>query len=287
MMAAMWCLPVLAASAAVASLTACGAPRGGGGDPAPGPAPLALAGGPGSLVAPAPAQLAAGGPDAAPAVDAAAAVVAESVPSLPAPPLPAALAAAPAWVHRRLSTGLVPGQHRLATYRLHRAGRAAALVWEEQTSDAPGQQRDLGPWTAPALVEQFVGTITPERGGVRLTLRAVDPRGPDHGYEQRWTCRTGRTQVAAAGAVRVPAVAPDDRAEGAECDGDPGRWVPARTRAVATLTCDPIDQPEDGIQLVFAAGAGVEHLDVNDDCTMQGTGLRLASPAGVVAPVRP
>ena len=121
---------------------------------------------------------------------------------------------------------------------------------------------------------------------MRLTLRAVDPRGPDHGYQLGWRCRPGRTPVAAADAVLVPRVAPGARPEGGECDGDPGRWVPARTRTIATLTCEPIDQPEDGVTLVFAAGAGVEHVRVDDDCDMQGEGLRRASPAGGVAPVR-
>jgi hypothetical protein len=207
------------------------------------------------------------------------------------PVLPPALAKVKPWVFRRLTTGLAPEASVLETHRLYRAGTQAALVHEERTSTAPGERRDLSPWSPVVWVNDYVGTITPIRNSagrrLLLTLRTVDDRGPAYSYELSWTCTVGRTPLAAATATMVPKIPPDRRAEGAECDGDPGQWTPARTRAVSTLTCEPIGQPEDGYPMVFAAGAGVELLRVNDDCMMQGEGLRQASPDGVVAPVRP
>lgn len=199
------------------------------------------------------------------------------------PPLPRRLAGTRPWVFRRLSTGLVPGPHRLETFSLYRAGRDAALVHDERTSAAPGAARDLSPWSGLTWVNQYVGTVRPEGRRLRLTLRSDDGGG----YELSWLCRAGTTRVAAADAVLVPRVPPDQRSDADECSGDPGRWVPPRTRAVPTLTCEPVGQPEDGFPMIFAAGAGIEQVDVNDDCVMQGQGLRRASPAGVVAPVRP
>ncbi len=203
------------------------------------------------------------------------------------PELPPALAKVKPWVFRRLTTGLVPEASVLETFRLYRSGRQAALIHEERTSTTSGERRDLSPWSPVAWVNAYVGTVTPEGRRLRLTLRTVDVRGPAYGYELSWLCTPGRTPLAAATATRVPKLAPDRRAEGAECDGDPGQWSPPRTRAVSTLTCEPVDQPEDGYPMVFAAGDGVELLRVNDDCTMQGEGLRQASPDGTVAPVRP
>lgn len=217
-------------------------------------------------------------------------------PPPPSPPnrppvLPPALAKVKPWVFRRLTTGLAPDISVLETFRLYRAGTQAALVHEERTSTAAGERRDLSPWSPVAWVNDYVGTITPTGRPAgrrfRLTLRTVDDRGPAYSYELSWTCTAARTPVAAATATMVPKIPPDRRAEGAECEGDPGQWTPARTRAVPTLTCEPIGQAEDGTPMVFAAGDGVELLRLNDDCLMQGQGLRLASPDGTVAPVRP
>ena len=195
-------------------------------------------------------------PDAAPPIAAA-------PPPIDAPAPDAELAAAPPSVFRFYSTGLVPSKAgpRLETWTLRTAGDRGMVLVERMAADGDA-------WK-PASTTLYLGTAADDGKTLTLTLAA----GTD---KLALACTREKLPVAAANAVRKP------HKKRKEC-GDPGRWVPDKTKAVDVLQCK---HPDFEAPMPFAAAPGVEYLHVNDDCQMQGGGYRAIAKDAAIAPVR-
>lgn len=196
-------------------------------------------------------------PDAAPVVDAA--------PPIDAPAPDPALAAAPPSVFRFYSTGLVPtkGGPRLETWTLRHTGDRGMVLVERMAPDGDG-------WK-PATTTLYLGTAADDGKTLTLALAA----GTD---KLALACTRDKLAVAAATAVRKP----HKKGKYKEC-GDPGRWVPDKTKSIDVLQCK---HPDFEAPMPFAAAPGVEYLVVNDDCQMQGGGYRAIGKDAAIAPVR-
>lgn len=193
--------------------------------------------------------------DAAPPIDAAPAVDAE-------------LAATPASVFRFHSTGSVPMPTgpRLETWTLRHTGGRGMVTIELMAPDGEN-------WK-PASTTVFHGTAAVDGKRVTLALTAGT-------YKLALDCTRDKLAVAAPTAVRKPH--PRKGKYAGECSGDPGRWVPDKTKSVEVLSCK---HPDYEVPMPFAAAPGVEYLYVNDDCAMQGGGYRLIAADGAITPVR-
>ncbi len=199
--------------------------------------------------------------------------------SLPAPApvdVPADLAAAPAWVARRLTTGQIRSRARFETMTLQRLGTRALLSIVEQTADTSLRDPSyLGPWSPPTT-EHVLGSI--DAAGTQLTWTGR--------HAWTWVCSSAKVAAARATAVRT-------RSNGHRECGDKGRWVPPATRGVAVLSCafaeadDPGDaEGEAHDRVVFAPAPGVEYVWVNDDCVVQGGGYRSIAKDSALARAR-
>jgi len=205
-------------------------------------------------------------PDAAVATSPDAAIAAPPVDAPPA--VDPELAAAPPSVFRFYATGLAmkkEGQ-RLETWTLRTVGERATILVERMRPD--GDAWILGTTTL------YLGTAAVDGKGLKLALAA----GPN---QLALACKREKLAVAAANAVRKPH--PKKGKFAGECSGDPGRWVPEKTKSIDVLSCK---HPDYEAPMPFAAAPGVEYVFVNDDCDQQGGGYRALASDGAVAPVR-
>jgi hypothetical protein len=176
----------------------------------------------------------------------------------------AELAAAPPWIFRFHTTGLILQQSRLETWTLRFTGGRATILVERKIAEQ-GQ-----PW-ADEPQTLYIGTggedgfVLTTVGNAKLDL----------------ACKRVKLDVAAPTAVRKPHPRTGKFKE--PCSGDPGRWVPAKTTKVDVLSCK---LPDIEVPMPFAAAPGVEYLFVNDDCDQQGGDYRAIAADGSVAPVR-
>jgi hypothetical protein len=192
--------------------------------------------------------------------------------------IPPQLAAAPAWIMRRLDGGAITYPQVLETFTLRRDGASAALTMEVQHAATKRGFMEVGEWK-PVSTKHYLGTAA-EAGGKTTIDIAL-------GAESlHFTCKRTQQSVAAATAVRRRHAYEVYR----EC-GDPGRWEPAATTRVDVLRCE---LPE-GFQeahgwfvpyLAFTPAPGIEWLHVNDDCSMQGGGWRRIASDGSIAAFR-
>ena len=199
--------------------------------------------------------------------------------SLPPPPaIPASLAAAPAWITRRLDGGAMPSPQVLETFTLRREGTSALLTVTVQHATESMRTHEVSPWSAVLSTKQYLGTFAEITNTLTLDVAA--------GAETlHFVCKRAKETVATATAVRRP----HPKAPG--CTGDQGHWDPAATTPVDVLHCE---LPE-GFQeahgwfvpyLAFAPAPGIEWLFVNDDCSMQGGGWRRIAADGAIAGFR-
>jgi hypothetical protein len=192
-----------------------------------------------------------------------------SIADAPPPPDAAepdpAVAAAPPSVFRFYSTGLVPTKTgpRLETWTLRHAGDRGMVLVERMAPDGEAFE--------PASKTLYLGTATDDGKTLTLTLAA----GTD---QLALACKREKLAIAGATAVRKP----HKKGKYKEC-GDPGRWVPDKTKSVEVLQCK---HPDFDAPMPFAAAPGVEYLYVNDDCQMQGGGYRAIATDAAIAPVR-
>ena len=196
--------------------------------------------------------------DAAPMIDAA-------VP-IDAPAPDPELAAAPPSVFRFYSTGLVPTKTgpRLETWTLRHTGERGMVLVERMAPDGDA-------WK-PASTTLYLGSATDDGKTLTLTLAAATDK-------LALACKREKLAIAAATAVRKP----HKKGKYKECGGDPGRWVPDKTKSIEVLQCK---HPDFDAPMPFAPAPGVEYLLVNDDCLMQGGGYRAIGNDAAIAPVR-
>ena len=182
----------------------------------------------------------------------------------PAPPpaavVPPELTAAPAWIGRRFSTGLIVREHTHETQTLRRRGLQAMLTIETRSSK--GMMAEPLIWAAQP-VKTFLGTA--EEKAKVVTLRLTNVTDPTDTITLQ--CKISIIAAARPTAVRGPSPKAD------EC-GDAGRWSPATTKRVRVLSCDSGDE---SAAIAFAPSPGIEWLFVNDDC-LQGGGYRQVKP---------
>ena len=204
--------------------------------------------------------------------------------------IPDALANAPAVIFRRYYTGMI-AVPTVVTFTLRRHDHAALLVVEKQSGKRivrPGANRRddfvIGNWTVVSTT-RYLGTAT-DAGVLALT-------DLDKPATLQLTCKNRRMVVAGPDAVRRPGVPPRGG-----CEGETGRWVPAKTTRAELLYCYSAEPasgaPEDSdwnaygdyMHVAFAPAPGVEWLYVNDDCIMQGGGFRWIAKDGAIASER-
>jgi hypothetical protein len=156
-------------------------------------------------------------------------------------------------------------------------GDRAVLTVDVKTAMNGGllPQRIGGPW-APVSSQRFVGEASENKGTLGLVFR-----DEDGGYALSLVCTRSQVSVAAATAVRVRSADAD------EC-GDVGTWLPPVTTPMDAWVCHQITTNPDDVAhvLTFGEAPGIEHLFINDDCIIQGGGLRRVPRDGSVGNVR-
>lgn len=181
----------------------------------------------------------------------------------------------PHGLFRRLAVGLARNVAHRTTFELVLDGDRAELVETEQraTGAFTIERADReAPWTTTSARRYRGHRRALASGALALDLATADMQ-PLH-----LTCTPRRVAVAAAGARRVPS---PDRPADYDC-GDPGVWDPPTLVELAVLACGAAGQPaddgdDDGDDLLlFAPSPGVELASENDDCIIQGAGLRVA-----------
>jgi hypothetical protein len=183
-------------------------------------------------------------------------------------PTPAPAPGGEVWRFRTLHVGLITPQSELTRYTLHLQGSEATLVVEHQL--LRGSQADVvgGAWQT-SRTETLRGTARQKGAALELELTGS-------GRVYALGCKRTRGQVAVARAVRIP-----DPASGQEC-GNEGTWSPAKKVRKELLRCEGGELG----RLELGRGAGLELLSVNDDCVMQGRGVREVAEDGAIAPPR-
>jgi len=197
------------------------------------------------------------------------------------PPEPAASTApihrrGTVWIYRHLFTGAVSRGSALTLRTLTLDGDHAMLTVATKT--APNGEMFAesirGPWVDASLVT-FVGTAQVGKGTLELALR--------HGSDAlALSCTRNAVNVAAETAVRVRS------GDDSEC-GDVGTWAPAATTPLYAWVChEKTASPNDASpeELTFGEAPGIEFLFINDDCVIQGGGLRRVPRDGSIANVR-
>jgi hypothetical protein len=205
--------------------------------------------------------------------------------------IPDKLAAAPRWIYRDYSTGMVaPTQGHPVQYTLQRHGDEALLIIERLDAHptdiighspmsamdppSPRPTANNADRTADTDARSFkLGTIT--TNGATSTITFNDDDEP-------LVCTPGKVRVAGATAGRA-----GDRSKEPDC-GFRGRWVPATLRTIEVLRCNLLDDPDvdHAEEYAFAPAPGIEFLYINDDCDMQGGGYRAIAKDGAIAPPR-
>lgn len=189
------------------------------------------------------------------------ALVACTSPQHPAP-------ARDVWRHTKLSAGTKPGHAHRATFELAFDGERATLVeTDAQAPRATLEEAEHASWEVRST-RTYTGTRRSEGGAVMLDLASPGVQ-PLH-----LRCTSQPVQVAAAGARRVPS-----GGGRGECGSDPGAWEPPAVTPVDALVCGEAAQPaaeqDEDDRLVFGRATGIEYAFVNNDCALQGGGLRL------------
>lgn len=122
----------------------------------------------------------------------------------------------------------------------------------------------------PASTSQYVGGAANDGKTITLALVA----GTD---KLSLACTPDKVDAAAATAVRK--LHPKGKYKAC---GDPGRWVPEKTKSIAVLRCM---HPDFASPMLFAEAPGVEYLFVSDDRN-RGGGYRVIAADGAIAPAR-
>jgi len=192
----------------------------------------------------------------------------------PRPPISHAVAPGAEQVRqfRQLMAGKLPAHAKRTTFALAFDGDRATLTETEEQAPRSLSIEDAdreAAWTARST-RTYRGTRRAAGNAIDLDLATADMQ-PLHLH-----CVDQSVQVAAAGArrVRSPNRGADD-----EC-GDRGVFEPAATTPMRALVCSaagqPSDDADDDDRLVFAPAPGIEWAFQNDDCALQGGGLRRA-----------
>ena len=185
-----------------------------------------------------------------------------------APAIPADLAAAPAWSGRSFYTGHIRAKAVHSTATLQRVGDRALVTVDIRETPLRLDGKPPPPF-GPPVRRTFLGTFDGKQlvyadGGETITL----------------PCTTQTVRVAAATAVRI-------REGKGGCEGDRGKWSPAKTRAQKALVCgDMSSELDPSYTFVEPPAPAIEYLWVNDDCSMQGGGYRDVPPDGSIHPGR-
>ena len=170
------------------------------------------------------------------------------------------------WIARDLSTGMVMRRSTLTIRTLTLDGERATLAVAVRTTtdkvDAPWSDGTTRTYTGRGL----------ERVDGHLDLALHDAADT-----LALSCVYKDVSVAADTAVRV-------RSSDSEC-GDVGQWSPSATTMMHAWVCAP-DGDDKREEIAFGQAPGIEHLFVNDDCIIQGGGLRRVPRDGSVAAVR-
>jgi len=208
-------------------------------------------------------------------------------PTLPAAPAPAVaiateLAAAPAWIGRAFTTGLIARDHTHVTRTLRRHGVQALLTIETQA--ARSKRFEVGPWK-PRSVVTYLGTAIETGKVVTLELTNI----ADATDTISMPCRKQTIAAAPSTGVRRATTT------STEC-GDRGRWHPRTTKKLTALACLPINNKafdfEDDTtwpsapHIAFAPSPGIEWLYVNDDCLQGGGWRQVPADRSIVMDVR-
>jgi hypothetical protein len=173
-----------------------------------------------------------------------------------------------AWRHVKLLAGTMAGYAQRVTFELAFDGDRATLVEtnEHGPRGATLEVAERASWEVRST-RTYTGARRREGGAVMLELASPGVQ-PLH-----LRCTAQQVQVAAAGARRVPA-----GGGGGACD--PGAWQPPELAPVEALVCGEATQPaadeDDDDRLVFGRTPGIEYAFVNNDCELQGGGLRRA-----------
>jgi hypothetical protein len=204
----------------------------------------------------------------------------------------------PIGVFREVTIGAILPRATASTYTLYRDGDRASVVVATQTgSDGATLPEGITGW-GDAESRTYSGSARELGGTLELDLRDATDR-------LDLVCTRKQESVAPATAVRVRT-----DTVGGDC-GDRGAWSPGATSSVVVLACNrrpaaPTEPPppaptdpdearwereiaaEEALrsQLSFGEGPGIEYLYVNDDCIIQGGGLRFIPADGSVANVR-
>jgi hypothetical protein len=176
------------------------------------------------------------------------------------------------WIARNFSTGMVMGHATLTTSTLTLDGERATLTMATRTTSDPGTRAGPieGAWVDTAT-KTYTGRSVDDMGG---TLELTLHDGIDN---LALSCVYKEVSVAADDAVRVRS------SDDSEC-GDVGQWSPSATTMTHAWVCHRDDDAREAI--TFGVTPGIEHLFVNDDCIIQGGGLRRIARDGSVAGVR-
>ena len=194
----------------------------------------------------------------------------------PRPPAPALPAGPPTYIFHTLTAGALPYPARRGSFALYlQDGDHVTLVQSEERAprDLSIGAADREPAWKPFSTTVYTGTRTEDPATHAIDLALAAPGQQPLALH----CTHQRVKAVAAGAILVH----DPRFKGAEC-GDAGLWSPAKTTALDALVCAPPDEttpatdPLDADRLAFTAPPGDEHASQNDDCSLQGGGLRFA-----------
>jgi hypothetical protein len=163
------------------------------------------------------------------------------------------------FVFRRFSTGKIVSRSKVWIWTLRVEGDDVRMSKRELSG--PGHES----LTESAGPESWSGHAKQERSGLTLELSNSEER-------LTLSCKKATIAVASHDAVRVR----DENFDG-EC-GNRGRWAPQAVHDVEALRCRYADDT-----LAFVDAPGVEELEVNDDCVMQGRGFRAIAEDGAIA----
>ncbi len=178
------------------------------------------------------------------------------------------------WIFRQLTVGALPRAHR-TTFALAFEGERATL-----TETVEHEARALRMADADRDAHWTIASQRTYRGPVRVVGGARELELASDGVQPlQLHCESRAVAVAGAHAKRV---ASPGRPADAGC-GDLGMWEPAATTRIDALVCtptlQPVDDADDDERFVFGAAPGIEWAFENDDCVLQGGGLRRIAPS--------
>lgn len=184
--------------------------------------------------------------------------------------------------YRQKLTGMLPSPGRELRWSLSLRGKTVQLTARSRTCPSPRIGKTgpadppcTGPF-GPAAVS-YAGRIDQRPYGVDIWVQSEKPVD---GFPSELSLHCLRSVIGV-----LPVGATLQSGDACKGDGPPPRWLPATTQDIAVWHCSVRDEthgPWNGYQvvgpLVFAAGAGVEWLYVNNDCAGQEGAFRLPGP---------